>query len=491
MNYSIILRLLSAILFIMGIAFTLCVGVGIHYNGSGAETQSIIGFAYSVGASLILGAILFFAGHQKDKTFFRKEGLAVIGLGWIAASIVGALPYYLILEGCSISDAIFESTSGLTTTGASVFSDFETFPRSLIFWRSLSQWIGGMGVVVFFVAILGFLGAGGKILYSNEASGMTAELDSGRIQTGVKRIWILYLALSGSCILLYYLGGMSLFDAVNHMFTTLSTGGFSTLSESFGGFESPFLEWVAILFMALGGTSFLWILMLLNKNWFQAKKNSEVRAYFILIIGASAILTFVLLYWHKYESVHDAIRTSMFQVISISTTTGFATRDFEEWHMLSHILLMGLMIVGGCSGSTAGGVKVARILVGIKSVLRIVSKSYSSRVVRPIYMNGRALDHQSREAVVTFLLLVCIVIVFSMPILGVLEPGMSFEGNVSTVLACFFNIGPGFSEVGATDNFGFFHHHTKFFLSILMIMGRLELFAVLALFSPAFWRRFS
>jgi len=490
-NYSIIFKLLSSILFIMALAFLSCLGVAFYFQGQGSEQGAILGFTYSILLTLLPGFLLLRWGQKSTKTFFRKEALAVIGLGWILSSVVGALPYWLILPDCSIASAVFESASGLTTTGASVFTDFESFPRSLLFWRSLSQWIGGMGVVVFFVAILGFLGAGGKILYSNESSGTAADLDSARVQTGVIRIWTLYLVLSASCTVAYMLAGMGLFDAVNHMFTTLSTGGFSTRAASIAAFDSAAVEWVCILFMILGGTSFLWMVHIQNKSWQIVRKNSEVLIYFCIILCSTFIVTGSLIFHHNYSDMHDAIRSSLFHVVSIMTTTGFGTRDFEEWNILTHVIFLGLMVVGGCSGSTAGGVKVARIAIGLKSALRVVHRSFSSRVIRPVKMNGQALTDSARESATAFLLLVGLIIFFSMPVLVFFEQNISFEGAFSAILACFFNIGPGIGEVGPTDSYGFFHEYSKFFLSILMIMGRLELFAVLVLFLPSFWKRFS
>lgn len=490
MNYSIIFRLLSAIQFILCLAFALCMGVAYIYRDAGNETNAVAGFAYCMGATLLLGGLFLFLGRGKDNTFFKKEATAVIGLGWIAAILVGALPYWIILDSCKLADAIFESTSGLTTTGATVLDNLESYPHSLLFWRSLSQWIGGMGVVVFFVAILGFLGAGGKILFTREYSGTAAELDFARIQTGVKRLLLLYLGLSSLCTAVYFLGGMNFFEALNHTFTTIATGGFSTRSSSIAGFGSPLLEWSAIVFMALGGTSFLWMLLVFNKNWHSVRLNSEVKAYYAILLLAACLVTYVLIIHEGYSNWHDAIRSSLFQVTSLMTTTGYSTRDFGSWNLMAHVLLLGLMAMGGCSGSTACGLKVGRILVGVKSALRMVGRSYSDHVIRPIHMNGRVLDNESRERVVTYILLNGGLLFLCMPILAILEPAISFEGCFSAVLACIFNIGPAFGEFGPTENYAFLRDISKYFLSVLMIMGRLELFAILALFTTAFWRRF-
>ncbi|WOO41764.1 TrkH family potassium uptake protein [Rubellicoccus peritrichatus] len=491
MNYRIIFKLLSVIMSTLAIAFLVSAEVGQIFFPSELETQIQEEWWLSIGIAGLLAVLFRVFGRNASPKIFRKEGLATIGLGWIVASLVGALPYVLILRDCTVGDAIFESTSGLTTTGASVFTNLESFPHSLMFWRCLSQWIGGLGVVVFFVAILSFLGAGAKILYSNEASAHSTDIESGRIQKGVIHIGILYLALSAICALVFRACGMDWFDAICHMFTTISTGGFSTYSGSIAAFQNPLIEWMIILFMIIGGTTFFYIIGIISKQRLKACSNTEVNIYFAMLIITTLVLT-VILYWRmNLYDLDDAFRTSAFQVVSIMTTTGYMTADYDAWLPVTHTLLLGLMIIGGCSGSTSGGLKVVRVAIGVKVCLHQIEHAFRSRVVRPMMFNGRVIDVEDRNNVVNYLLLMGFIGVCSLPIISLAEVGLSFEGAIAAMFACLFNIGPGFHEVGPTLNFGFMAPFTKIFLSLLMIMGRLELYAVLVLFAPSLWKRFS
>jgi trk system potassium uptake protein TrkH len=491
MNYSLVLRLLSAILFALAIAFLSCLAVALIYAGQPGEEQAILGFVLSILLSSGIGLGFFFLGRKGPSRFFQKEALCVIGVGWILSSLVGALPYAIIVDGIGPVDAFFESASGFTTTGASIFSEVESLPRSLLFWRSLSQWIGGMGVVVFFVAILGFLGAGGRILYANEASGFTADFEESRVQSAVKNLWTLYLGLSAICILVYRVGGMDWYDAICHMFTTLSTGGFSTYNASMAAFDSPFLEWAATGFMVIGGTSFLLILKVLRGRFKQVTLNTEFHAYTVILLASILAVTLFLMRDGLAESWPHSIRASAFQVASIMTTTGFSTENFGMWSPFPKVVLLTLMIVGGCSASTAGGMKVIRLVVGIRSSLNSVERAFRSRVVRRIVVNGRTLEDESTQNIMNYIVILGLICVGCIPLTAIFEPEISVDGNISAVFACLFNIGPGLAEVGPARNYAGFHDYTKVLLSLLMIMGRLELYAVLVLFSPSLWRRFS
>jgi len=491
MNYRLVFKLLSGILFALSAAFLVCLGVAFYYAGRAGEERAVFGFALSVILSAMFGGLFYTIGRTASKRLFQKEALFVIGSGWLLASLVGAIPYQIIVPGISPVDAFFESASGFTTTGASIFSDIEALPHSLLFWRSLSQWIGGMGVVVFFVAILSFLGAGGKILYANEASGHTADFEESRIQTAVKNLWFLYLALSALCTLVYWLGGMDWFDAICHMFTTLSTGGFSTRNASLAAFQSPLLEWSTTLFMVVGGTSFLLILQVVRGRFHLIRKNTEFHAYTVILIAATFAVAFFLIRDDLASGWHHALRGAAFQVSSIMTTTGFATEDFGAWSSFPKVLLLVLMMIGGCTASTAGGMKVIRLVIGIRSSINSVEKSYRPSVVRQIVVNGRTVDEDFVRDVLAYLVILAIIGLASIPLTALFEPDISVDGNISAVIACLFNIGPGLAEVGPTHNYANLHDYTKLLLSVLMVMGRLELYAILVLFSPSLWRQFS
>lgn len=475
----------------LGLAFFASAGAGYLFGDPIQERAALTGWVESIGIALGLSGALFILGRKADIKIFRKEALCVIGLGWIIASAVGAFPYLLILDECSIADAVFESTSGLTTTGASTFPQFEHFPKSLLFWRSLSQWIGGLGVVVFFVAILSFLGAGAKILFSNESSGHSTEIESGRIQDGVIKIMVFYLGLSLTCALAFRGCGMSIFDAICHMFTTVSTGGFSPYEASIAAFNSPAIEWVTILFMLLGGTSFFVMIKLLRGNWSALTQNTEVIVFFAIVCGTALLMSeLVILHEHDDDFLH-ALRVGTFQVVSIITTTGFCTANFETWQPASKLIILCLMFLGGCSGSTAGGGKIVRFVVALKMMLVNVERSFRSRVVRPIHINGKSLDRDDLDNILHYLILLGIVTFFSLPLIALLDPGLSIETTMGAMLGTLYNVGPGLGDLGPAHNYGFLNDSTKYFLALLMVMGRLELYAVIVLFAPSLWKRFS
>ncbi len=491
MNYPIVFRLLGTILLIEAIAFLISLGVGYPHRSLSIEQSALAGFSMSTVIAFAMSISFTYLGRQGGLKMFRKEALSVIGLGWIFASLIGALPYYLIIPGCSIADAFFESASGLTTTGASVFTDFERFPRSLLFWRSISQWIGGLGVVVFFVAILAYLGAGAKVLFSSESSANSTDLDSGRVQTGVLRILGLYVGISVACAVTFRLCGLDWYDAVCHMATTVATGGFSTQSASVEAFQNPLLEWMIVLFMALGGTSFIVMLHFLRGNWKAVIESTETAAFYLILLASSLFLTWRLLIDGQYDTWMEALRYGTFQVVSLMTTTGFSTTNFDTWAPVTHVLLLSIMVIGGSSGSTAGGLKVIRVVVAIKVSLINIEKAFRTRVIRSVKINGRNLDRTAQENVTSYLVLMALVAHVSLFLVVLFEPQLSVEGSISTILACMFSVGPGFQEIGPAHNYAFFQDYTKYALSLVMIMGRLELFAILVLFSPSLWKRFS
>lgn len=491
MNYSILFKLHSFILGALAIAFALSLGIALMENDSTSGQPAVTGFSFSLLAAASLSIGFRVLGRTGNTTLYHKEALATIGTGWLLASIVGALPYILILPGLSFAGAFFESASGLTTTGASILSDLEHLPRSLHFWRAISQWIGGLGVIVFFVAVLSFLGAGAKVLYSRESSAEAADLNTSRVQEGVLRLLKLYLGLSFICLLAYRFCGLSWYESVIHMFTTLSTGGFSTRSGSIADFANPAFEWTVIGFMAIGGTSFLLIIELLRRKWRSLRLSSEFKAYaFLILLFTTLIGAFLHFDPASTSGLHDTVRAAAFQVVSIITTTGYVSADFDQWLPVTHVLLVALMFIGGCSGSTAGGTKVIRFVVAARIALQHVEKAYRTRVIRPLHVNGKNLTRNEQDSIALYLVILGLVVFASTLIVALLEPAMSFQGTVSAMAACLFNIGPGFAEIGPTQNFAGLKGVTQVFLSLIMITGRLELYAILVLFSPALWKQF-
>jgi len=490
MNTTIIYRLLSMVLLALSGAFLLCVAAGL-LMGEHLYDRSLRAFYITIAVSMAGAAVLHWRGKQGEAKLFRREALCAIGLAWLLATLIGALPYFLTVEDCALSDAVFESASGLTTTGATAFANFAEFPASLLFWRSLSQWAGGLGVVVFFVALLSSLGAGAKILFSNESSGTSADFEQGRIQKGAFTLLIYYLAISLACLLAYRIGGMNWFQAVNHAMTTISTGGFSTEPGSFEDFASPVLEWIAIFFMALAATTFVFVIRLFRGRTDILRQNQEVRWFYAMLGGSTLLLTLYLVELTGELPDHDMIRTAAFQAVSIMTTTGYSSTDFDTWLPPAKLLLIILMFIGGCSGSTGGGVKVVRIIIALRAAHRSILHAFRPNLTIPMRMGGRVLSERAIHSVVVFLVLMTTLQIGSMLFISASEPELSFLSVFSSVQATLFNIGPGFESVGPYANFQFLRPITKAVLALLMILGRLELYAVLVLFMPAVWKRFS
>jgi len=493
MNYPILCRLLGVICLAIAAAFATCAGVSFYYVECGAqgELPALRGFGISTLATVLLACLFLLAGRNASKRLYGKEALATIGLGWIVATILGALPYMLIEDGMRLCDAVFESASGFTTTGSSIFKDVEHLPRSLQFWRMLSHWIGGLGVVVFFVAILSFLGAGAKLLYVRESSAQTTDLGSERIQKGISRIVRLYVLLSILFTLAFKAAGMGLFDAVTHMFSVISTGGFSTYNDSFAHFQSPLIEWLAVVFMAISGTSFVMLLKVRYGDAGALRQNSEVKSYYAILAGAILTCAAVLSLNGFYDNdIHAIFRHSAFQVASVMTTAGFYSQDYDLWPPVLHLTLLVVMIIGGCSGSTSGGVKVLRVLTAWRNCALMLERAYRPNLVRPLRVNGAPISQQDADECNGFLVMFLLISGVSMMLVALMEPGMSFEGIVSSVLASVCNAGPGFVEVGPTRNYAEMSMATKYLLSFLMIVGRVELFAILALFSSRIWKKY-
>ncbi|MEO0508342.1 MAG: TrkH family potassium uptake protein [Verrucomicrobiota bacterium] len=490
MNTAIIYKMLSMVLLALSVAFGSCITAGL-IMGETLEDPSIQAFGAAILVSLLLSGIFYAMGRNGAMKLFRREALCAIGLSWILATLVGAIPYALTVEDCDLSDALFESASGLTTTGATAFWNFYEFPSSLLFWRSLSQWVGGLGVVVLFVAILSSLGAGAKILFTNESSGTSADFEQGRIQHGAFVLMVYYLAISLLCMLAYKFAGMTWFQAINHSMTTIATGGFSTEADSIAEFNSPAIEWIAIVFMALSATTFVYVIRLLKGQHHILRQNHEVYWFYGILAASTALLTLYLVELTGLLPTHDSIRTAAFQATSILTTTGYASADFDSWLPPAKMLLMILMFIGGCSGSTGGGVKVVRIAVALRAALRSITHAFRPNVTITMRMGGQHLSERAIHNVILFLMLMATLQILSMLFVSAMEPELSFLGVFSSVQATLFNIGPGFEAVGPMENFHFLRPITKSFLSLLMILGRLELYAVLVLFAPSVWKRFS
>jgi len=454
------------------------------------DTYTAGRFGVSMGIGLGLAALMYLLGGNSDQEFYRREGLAVVSLGWILAAAVGALPFWLNKEFRRLAggfvDAYFESMSGFTTTGSTILTDIEAMPQGLLLWRSFTQWLGGMGIVVLFVAFLPALGVHAKHLYKVEVPGIKKEGAAPRIRDAAIMLWGIYLAFTVAETILLMLGGMSFFDAVNHTFTTLATGGFSTKNASIAHFDSLYIEIVIITFMVMVGINFALFISILRRRFSDLTGDVELRTYFFLIAIMTLLVALSLLGSGVHDSVGKAIRESVFQVVAMVTTTGYCTADFDGWTPFARIGLVAMMFVGGCAGSTGGSQKVARIVVVAKMAVLQVQKFFFPRMVKQVRVGGQTIPEETLQLVTGFVLLFVGVWVLGSLFMAFL--GLDIVTASTSVIATLGNIGPGLGGVGAVQNFGAIPDIGKIFLSFCMVLGRLELFTVLVLLVPAFWR---
>ena len=439
------------------------------------------------GVITLITGILFFlwGGKIPNGSIHKREGYLIVTLSWIIMTSFGMLPFILSNEIPDIADAFFESVSGFTTTGASVLSEIEALPEDILFWRSFIQWIGGMGVIVLTVAIMPLLGIGGIELFVAEAPGPTSDKLHPRIRETAKRLWFIYVGLTLILIVLLYVGGMTLFDAINHSFTTLATGGFSTKNASISAFPSAYIQYVLTIFMFLAGANYSFLYMAFKGKWRNVWKMDEFRAYLYLVIIAILIIMFQI----KDITDNDwerSFREAAFQVVSIITTTGFASADFMQWGTFAVIIFFLLLFVGGCAGSTSGGVKVIRSIVFFKNTFLEFKRILHPNAVISLKINNEIVRGRTITHIMIFLLLYIATFCVGSVIMTYL--GYDILTSIGAVATCLGNVGPGIEKVGPVFNFGWLSGEAKFLLSILMLLGRLELFTMLVILTPHFWR---
>lgn len=445
-------------------------------------------FLLSIAAGLLLSAGLFVAGGGSSvRELGTREAFAVVTFSWIVASVVGGLPFFLAGTVPNFTDAFFEAMSGFSTTGASVLADIEAHPRGILFWRGLTHWLGGMGIIVLSLAVLPFLGVGGMELYRAEVPGPMQEKLTPRVQQTALLLWGVYLLFSFLEMVALMLGGLDLFEALTHTFATMATGGFSTLNGSVGQYGSAYIDGVVTLFMFLAGANFVLHYRLLRgdlKAWW---RDGEFRFYLGLTLAATATITLCLLWHRNYASPVEALRYASFQVVSIVTTTGFVTADYELWPVYAHVVLFFLMFVGGCGGSTGGGMKNVRIMIVLRQVYGECRRLLHPQAVIPLRVGGSVVDRDVVAAVSAFVIAYLgLFALFSLVMAGL---GLDVTTALSSVAATLGNIGPGLGGVGPSRNYAFVPSAGKWVLSFCMLLGRLELFTVLLLFSPETWRR--
>ncbi len=483
MNVRVILRLLGIITFVvagsMAIALLWSVYGALRYGES-----DWIGFLEAIGISMGAGVVLYFAGRAPVGDVLRREGFAVVGLAWILAGALGALPYVCSGTIPGVIDAYFESVSGFTTTGSSILTpaQIDSLPHGIHFWRCFTQWMGGMGIVVLFVAILPFLRASGKKLFFNEVPGPLSESLQPRVRDTAMVLWLIYLGFSAVLVVILMVEEMSFFEAVCHSCTTMSTGGFSTRGESIAAFGVP-VQVTIIIFMTLAGVNFGLYFRVMRGDWKILGRDPELRFYIFLLVICTGLVA-VELYNRGNQSVDKAVLNASFQTVGLMTTTGYGTDSFDAWPDFSKSLMVVLMFVGGCAGSTGGGMKVIRILVLIKHALIETEHAFRPQTVRSLRVGKVVIEESTRWTILAFFAIIMGTMVFGTLLMAAL--GLDAVSAMSSVAATLNNIGPGLGSVHTS--FADVHPVGKLFLSLLMVTGRLELFAILVLFSPALWK---
>lgn len=444
-------------------------------------------FVESILATMgVSGAVLLFCRNVASTEVRHREGMAVVALSWLSASLFGALPFYLSGVFPSYLDSVFEAMSGFTTTGASVLTQIEGLPQGILFWRSLTHWLGGMGIIVLTIAILPILGVGGMQLFKAEVPGPVADKLQPRIAETARLLWQVYLVFTGAEVLLLHFGGMTLFDSFCHTFGTLATGGFSTKNASIGYYNSVYIDVVVTVFMLLSGINFALHYQALTGNLKTFHRNSEMR-FFLGVFLVGTLLAAWSIWRAGQYGLGNSIRYAAFQVASILTTTGYATADYEKWPYLAQLVLVLFFFIGGSAGSTGGGIKCMRIMVLLKHSYRELRRLIHPRGVIPVKLQGRVVPDEVLNSVWGFFTLYLALFAVAAVILAAM--GLDLATSFTAVAATIGNIGPGLGTVGPAENYAHLPYAAKAILVLCMLLGRLEIYTVFILFVPEFWEK--
>lgn len=480
MNIRRILYTLGQIIKLEGALFVLPLVTALGYG----ETRTAAAFIITMAGALLLGFLLTIFTKKSDTTIFAREGFVITAAAWILMSAIGAAPFVLSGEIPSYVDAFFETVSGFTTTGASILTDVEAMSHGCLFWRSFTHWIGGMGVLVLMMAI--FPDASGRSIHIMRAEmpGPIVERIVPKVRDTAKILYLMYISLTVAEVIFLLAGGMNLFESLIHAFGTAGTGGFGVRGDSLGSY-SAYLQWVVTIFMLLFGVNFNLYYLLLLKRFRQVFRSEELWVYISIVAGSILLITKNIS--GMYANFAESLRHAAFQVASIMTTTGFSSVDFNLWPGFSKTLLVLLMFIGGCAGSTAGGLKVSRVVILVKSIYSELKRMIHPRAVATVRFEGKKLDDGTRRGVSTYLALyaMCMAVIF---LLLSLEP-FDFETNLTAVVACFNNIGPGLGGVGPFSSYAGYSGGGKVLLSFAMLFGRLELYPMIILFAPRTWMK--
>ncbi len=482
MNYRMISFLMGHIMRLEAIFMMPPLAISLYGN----EHSASFGFFVTI-AVLIVVSLICIKFKPANKTYYAREGFVTVALAWIAVSLFGALPFYISGEIPGLVDSVFETVSGFTTTGASILTDVESLPKGLLYWRSFTHWLGGMGVLVFLLAIVPMTKGSGNSMFLLRAESPGPQVDKlvPKISETAKILYKIYIVLTLVQIVFLLAGGMPLFDSVTIAFGTAGTGGFAIKNDSIAGY-SPYLQMVVTVFMVIFGINFNIFYLLLIREFSKAFHDEELRAYLGIMFGSILLITINIL--PLYDShLWGAFRHATFQVSSVMTTTGFATADFNQWPELSRTILVVLMILGASAGSTGGGIKTSRVLILFKTAKRAVRKLLCPHSVKVVKLNGNVLDEGVINGVYIYMTVYSMISVLSLLLISV--DNYSFETNLTAVMACLNNIGPGLGLVGPMGNFSIYSDFSKLVLTGNMLIGRLEIFPMLLLFFPSVWKR--
>lgn len=481
MNYRIIWKYIGIILVFMSIMMVSVVFVGWIYN----EYDSMLSYTGAIILTMSVGGVLVWIGKSADSTLYRREAITIVSLTWFFIGFFGGLGLFFDGVFNNLYDSFFEAVSGFTTTGASVLSDIEAISYSSKFWRSMTNWLGGLGIIALFVAIFPQLGVGGKHLFQSEMAGPINEGLKPKIKETSLILWKIYIGLTLLFSLILWMADLSYFDALNHSMTAIATGGFSTYNNSVSGLQNPLVEYILCVFMMIGATNFGLIYFTLRGNYLALPKNPEFRVFVCLMLVITMLVFIGIV--HTKPDTEEAFRMALFQTISIITTTGFGTDNYELWPYFPKLLIGFVFIFGGMAGSTAGGAKIIRLMIMFKVIIAELSTEFRPQMIRLVKVGKNVINSDVAKSVMTFFVITIIFFVINSLFLAAL--GVDGETAMGSTYSALFNIGPGFGETNPSKNYSIIPDAGKISLSILMILGRLEFITVLTLLVPAFWKR--
>mgnify|MGYP005990079017 CR=1 FL=1 len=495
LNIKIIYRFLGLTAILNGVFMFIAVPFSMFH-----QEDAQFGILNAGIVTVLIGSLLYFFNKTKSTNIQKKDGYLIVTLGWLTLSITGMLPYLFTGAIPNITNAFFETLSGYSTTGSSILTDIESLPKGILFWRSATHWIGGMGIIVLTIAILPLLGIGGMQLFMAEAPGPSTDKLHPRISATAKRLWLIYVVLTLAEFLLLKIAGMTWFDAINHAMATMSTGGFSTKNDSLAYYNGlPMVQYIVIAFMFIAGTNFVLTYFALKGKIKKVIQSEEFKYYLFGIIGLTALVAILIVFYQDpnlhtsiqhpmvYGKEESAFRHALFQVVSVITTTGFVTADFTMWSYFATAVFFSMFFLGGSAGSTSGGIKIVRHIVMLKNSFLEFKKAIHPNAIIPVRYDGKTVSKNIVFNILSFFIIYMFIFIVSSTVLTFL--GLDFVSALGAAASSLGNIGPAIGSVSPVDNFHHLSDSAKWFCAFLMLIGRLELFTVLILFSPFFWRK--